>query len=431
MAGQDARAPPRSRSRHLAGLAAWTLLSFFWSPAREVAIADAERVVAYVLVFVIGAWLATLLGREMPLAAVPVVVAGAAVGLATAFSIALAGEPARYLDLDGLLSYPLGYHNAMAAFLMVCAIPALALVTREEFQWPLRSALMATATIAFGLMVLTQSRGALIASAAGLLAVILLSRSKLGTLGWTVVAAAPVVLISPVLLDVYSAASDGIEGTGDELNRAGFAILLSAVASAALAAFVARSEHRLSLLPHTRRRVGAAVIALAVLAVAVPTAALVASEGGPGEFLDRRIDELSAGSPEVSEGGSRLGVNLGSDRGTLWGVALDDGVASPVAGEGAGGFEYSFLAERDDPEQLTSEDPHGVFFLMLSELGLVGVGLFAAFAVSAAMACWRSRRLGPGAGDVDGRGARFVRLLGSSTPRSTGSGTTRRSPHPS
>ena len=86
----------------------------------------------------------------MSLAAVPVVVAGAAVGLATTLTIAFGSDTARYLDLDGLLSYPLGYHNAVAAFFMVCAIPALALLTRDEFQWPLRSALSATVTIAVG-----------------------------------------------------------------------------------------------------------------------------------------------------------------------------------------------------------------------------------------------------------------------------------------
>ena len=106
----------------------------------------------------------------------------------------------------------------------------------------------------------------------------------------------------------------------------------------------------------------------------IPTIVVVARDGGPAAFLDSRIDELSAGSPDSSEGGTRIGVNLGSDRGTLWAVALDDVAGAPVNGEGAGGFEYSFLAERDSPEDLTSEDPHSVGLLMLSELGIVGFG---------------------------------------------------------
>lgn len=393
----DVKGPAKVAFAALGGLAAWTLLSFIWTPAKEVAIADAERVIAYVLIFVLGAWLALLLEREMTLAAVPVVVAGAAVGLATTLTIAFGSDTSRYLDLEGLLSYPLGYHNAVAAFSMVCAIPALALITREEFQWPLRSALAASVTIAAGLTILTQSRGAVIAAVFGLLAVILLSRSRLGTLGWTVVALVPAILVTPLLLDVYSAASDGVDGAGDELRRAGGALIVAAAASAAVAALVSRSENRFALPPDLRRRVGTAVVAVAVLAVAVPTVAVVARDGGPASFLDRRIDELSAGTPEASQGGSRIGVNLGSDRGTLWSVALDDVAGAPVNGEGAGGFEYSFLAERESPDDLTSEDPHSVGLLMLSELGIVGFGLFAAFAGGAVMACWRSRRLGPAA----------------------------------
>ena len=345
----DVRGPAKVAFAALCGLAAWTLLSFLWTPAKEVAIADAERVVAYALLFVLGAWLALLLEREMTLAAVPVIVAGAAVGLATTLTIALGGDTASYLDLEGLLSYPLGYHNAVAAFLMVCAIPALALITREELQWPLRSALASTVTIAVGLTILTQSRGAVVATAVGLLAVILLSRSRLGTLGWTAIAVVPALLILPLLLGVYSAASEGVEAAGDELQRAGFALILAAAASAALAAAVARSPDRFDLPDDTRRRVGTAVVAAAVLVVLVPTIVVVARDGGPASFLDRRIDELSAGSPDVSEGGTRIGVNLGSDRGTLWAVALDDVAGAPMQGEGAGGFEYSFLAERDSP----------------------------------------------------------------------------------
>ena len=45
----DVRGPAKVAFAALCGLAAWTLLSFLWTPAKEVAIADTERVVAYML----------------------------------------------------------------------------------------------------------------------------------------------------------------------------------------------------------------------------------------------------------------------------------------------------------------------------------------------------------------------------------------------
>src|SRR3982074_1462288 len=49
----------------LIGLAAWTLLSGIWSPVPAVAFSDAQRALAYVAAFAIGAWCCLLLGRRM------------------------------------------------------------------------------------------------------------------------------------------------------------------------------------------------------------------------------------------------------------------------------------------------------------------------------------------------------------------------------
>jgi hypothetical protein len=315
----------------------------------------------------------------------------------TLLQIIGASDPTGYLDLEGLLDHPLGYHNAVAGFLLVCSFPALVVAADKALHWAARGALSGSVTIAIGLSVLTQSRGAVIAMAVGLLVLVLVSRSRLGMLGWVAIAVAPVALALPVLLNVYSAAGDGVEGAAGELNAAGVAIALAGLAAAIVGGLAARSEDRLVLSDPTRRRLGAAVAVLAVAVVAVPLTVVVAKEGGPASFVDQRLDELSAGSPDVRDGGSRLSGSFGSDRGDLWAVALDEGVSHPVAGLGAGGFEYSFLEERESPDELTSEDPHSVPLLMLSELGVVGLILFAAFVVGATLAVWRSRRLGPAA----------------------------------
>lgn len=380
----------------LAGLALWTLLSFAWTPAKEVAVADAERVLAYVLAYVAGIWVVMALERRMELASLAPAIAGGAVGVATLATIGFGSDVVEYLDREGLLRYPTGYHNAAAAFFMVCALPALALAASRSLHWAARSALASSVTIAVGLATLTQSRGAAFAAVVGFAVLVAASRSRLEVVLWTAIAVLPALPALPVLLDVYVEA--GEEGGGlDALHSAAGAIALAAVASALLAALVTRFEGRVSLSSPTRRWIGLGLGALAAVAVVVPVAIAVGRSGGPVDFVDERVDELSAGSPDLRESGSRFGVNLGSDRGDLWGVAADDLAARPLSGRGAGGFEYSYLRERDAPEDLTSEDPHSVEALMASELGLPGLVLFAAFVWAAIAGVLRARRLGPGA----------------------------------
>ncbi len=119
----------------------------------------------------------------------------------------------------------------------------------------------------------------------------------------------------------------------------------------------------------------------------------VAKRGGPISFLDQRVSEFKAGgNPNLQPAGTRFGVNVGTNRGDFWRVAWDQGKDNPLAGGGAGSFGAAYLMHRDSLE--TPRDPHSVEMLMLSELGLVGLLLFGAFVVGAAVGGVRSRRSG-------------------------------------
>ena len=379
----------------LVALAAWTLLSILWSDAQEVAVADAEQVLVYAISFALGGWLGALLGRDAVLAALPLAVAGLAVGVATTASIAVSSDTARYLH-EGVLDYPLGYHNAVTAFATLTAFSALLLCASDRLHWGARAVLAGSVTISLGLATLTQSRAAVFAAVVGVLVLVLASRSRLGMVGWIALCAIPLAPTVPTLLDVYTASGKDVEAAADELNRAGVAIALAALATVCLAALAARYERRLVLAPPARRGLGTVVTVVAALAFVVPLGVAVANDGGPGAFVENRIDDLSAGTPDLRESGTRLGFNLGSNRGDLWVVAIDEGAAHPVGGLGAGGFEYSYLQAREEPTEQTSEDPHSVVLLMFSEYGVVGLILFAVFVVSALIGVWRARALGPG-----------------------------------
>ena len=120
--------------------------------------------------------------------------------------------------------------------------------------------------------------------------------------------------------------------------------------------------------------------------------ALFRSDGGPTGFVDQRVGQLTAGTPDLASQGSRYGLNVSSDRGQIWRVALDDFERHPLDGDGAGGFRNSFLLHGVAGVQ--PEDPHSIEMLMLSELGIPGALLMLAFVGGGAVAIVRSRRLG-------------------------------------
>ena len=64
-------------------LGVWSALSALWSPAPDVAVADAQRVLIYALAFGLGIWLCNLLGARMQLSMVPLAFAALVAGLVT------------------------------------------------------------------------------------------------------------------------------------------------------------------------------------------------------------------------------------------------------------------------------------------------------------------------------------------------------------
>ena len=168
---------------------------------------------------------------------------------------------------------------------------------------------------------------------------------------------------------------------------------ISAAVVFAVAAVLCRVGYEPRFSARTQRAGRIATLAIAVVALFGLAVIAFSAEGGPLGALNRQVDEFSAGTPDLTQEGSRYGLDLRSDRGDFWRVALDDFEAEPLAGRGAGGFRFSYLLSRDADQQ--PEDPHSVVMLMASELGLPGLVLFGLFVGAGALALWRSRRAGP------------------------------------
>ena len=379
----------------LLAIAVLTAVSAAWSPAPAVAVEDGLRVLTYAVAFVLGLWICLLLGERMKLALAPIAGAGALVALVTLIVLWTGDNAAEYFEDDTTLRYPLGYRNALAAFFLISIWPMLVLAASRDTDWRLRGVLIGTGALCLELAVLAQSRSAVFAIVAGAAVLIAAHSERLRMIAYLGLGVVPAALALPWLLDVYQAGGGDSEATLEPLRGACRAMALSILLGVLLGCTAARLDPRVRLSRRTARGIGWGLAAAAAAVVLAGAAVVLSSEGGLGGFLDRQSEELTAGSPDLSEQGSRFGLDLRTERGDLWRVALDDLSDQPLRGEGGGGFRFSYLLDRE--ETLQPEDPHSVIMLMASELGVPGLLLLAAFLIAATVAALRSRRLGPSA----------------------------------
>jgi hypothetical protein len=382
------RGPVRLALAALLGLCAWTLLSTAWSPAKDVAIDDGFRVLAYAVGFMIGLWVCLLLGRRMLLSLAAVAGAVGVIAVATLIALWVSDNSRELLEIDGTIRYPLGYRNAVAAFFIMGLWPMVVLAASRDLDPRLRAGLTGIGTLCIELTVLAQSRGSVFAAGVAALVLVALHPDRLRVVAWLALAAVPAALALPWLLDVYSQGGSNGSETLAPLHTACAVIAGTTGLSCLVAALTIRSEDRINPSARTRRMIG---IALGVVVGAIVLAGVVSvAKTGSGV-----TDELTAGTPDLQDEGSRFGLDLRTDRGDFWRVALDDFKANPVAGEGAGGFRFSYLKDRRS--SLQPEDPHSVEMVMAGELGLPGLALFVTFVIAAIVAALRARRLGPSA----------------------------------
>jgi O-Antigen ligase len=378
----------------LLALGAWAAVSALWSPAPDVALADAQRIFLYGLAFGLGIWMAVLLGSRVGLSLIPLAAAGLFAGCAAVVVLLAGDDPASHLGTDGSLQFPLGYRNANAAFFAVAFLAALGLASARDLDWRLRALALGAATICLDLGLLSQSRGSAPAAVVALVVYVLVAPFRLRAVCWLGLAILPALGVIPALTDLYRAANDeGIASVADQMSDAGIAVALTAAAAVLLGAIAALLERRLpraDTSPTLSNRVvlgGTAAIAVALAVV------FVARVGDPVDWVGDRVEEFKGGgTPDLSAQSSRFGFNVESDRYDLWRVALDDTGEDPLLGDGGGGFQYTYLQKREVRLQ-TARDAHSIELEVLSELGVPGLVLLLAALGGAAFGAFKARRL--------------------------------------
>jgi O-Antigen ligase len=377
----------------LVALAAWTLISGLWSPVPAVAFSDSQRALGYAAAFAIGAWSCLLLGRRLLLALGPLAIAGALVAFVTLIALWAGSNSRDFFEADATLRYPLGYRNAEAAFFLMALLPAIVLCASRELPWQVRGLLLGCSTLMIELAILAQSRASVFAAIIAVGVLIAAHPERLRVLGWLALASIPAVVALPWLLDVFQRDAGRTAAEIHPLHKACVAMAITSTLSLAVGVAGARLGSGFELPDRVRWGIGRALLGALALVILVGLVALFRSDGGPGGFVSRRADQVTAGTPNLHSEGSRFGLNLGTGRGTFWRVALDDFDRHPLDGQGAGGFRASYLLHGKPGVQ--PEDPHSLEMLMLSELGLPGALLMLAFLGGGVVAIVRTRRLGP------------------------------------
>ncbi len=375
----------------LIGLGVWAIVSSAWAESAQQAVVDGNRWL--VLAAVLGAGL-VLVRNDRRAAVLTGLLAVSVTAVAVWVLVRMLGGEPESVFLLGRLDRPLGYINAegtiFAMGLWLCAAAA-------ELRRPLIAGLGAAGAVLCGcLVVLTQSRGAVLAAVVAGVSVLALMPGRQRRLWMLAVVAGAIAAAAPALLDVFDAGAK--TGVPSDVARDAawvtFAASLAAglvwmAATAAHAALCVAGTHR----PRERalRRLGTAAVAVAAVAA---LAVGIGSAGRVSDYVDRQYDafvHLKDPTATIAPGGegSRLLTGAGN-RYDYWRVAWSGFKERPVLGVGAGNYDRLWFRDRETAEDV--RQPHSIQLQALVELGLVGAALLALFLCGLAVGAWRAAR---------------------------------------
>jgi len=368
-------------------LLGWTLLSSSWRSSTGRSVTEGERTVVYAT-----ALLAVLLVvRRSSYRALVAGVWGAA-ALVSAYALATRLFPERLGSFDPIAGYrlsePIGYWNALGIFAALGAILAFGLAARAR-SLVLVGLAAASLPLLVATLYFTFSRGAWIAFAAGLVAVVLLDPRRLQFVTG-LFALSPAVAVSLALAyssDALTNRGAGLASASREGHRLALVLATLGIANGLLAVVLRRVGGRLAVPVAARRAYG-----IGLLGVLVAALALAFAHWGSPSTLTRRAYDSFAGPPvQANTNLNRRLFNLsGNGRLPQWRVAWREYEAHPWLGSGAGTYELAWNQRRPYAAQV--RDAHNLYLEMLAELGPVGLVLLLVALAAPAMAAIRARR---------------------------------------
>jgi hypothetical protein len=375
----------------LAGLAAWSAISYAWAPLVSPVIDSVQRLLLYLAAMLIA--VALLRDRRAVRATEPLL----ALGAFAAIGYGLIGRllpgivdliPARSFVAGGRLEQPITYWNAEGLLAAMGFVLCARLAGDESRPAALRTAAAAACPVLGMGVYLSYSRAALAAAAFGIVVLLALAPT------WPQLRAAGVGVLTSAAAAASAAGFPGVaslSGTIGQRESDG-AIMLGILAvivvgAALLAAQAVRAEGRgtarIGVLPEAGR-----LRALAWVAAVFCVVGLVAGS----------ISEKDHGRQTPRAAPSRL-TSLTSLRYEYWRVGFRGFREEPVRGLGAGGFRAFWRVHR--PVDAGANEVHSLPLEIAAELGLVGLVflglLFGGVVAAGRQALARGAPLAPGA----------------------------------
>jgi len=374
----------------LGSLALWSALSSFWSGSVELSVIEADRVLAYLGVFLAAFLIAQTAERRQRFAE------GLTIALVAVAFLALASRLLPDLtgvDLGGpRLRYPLGYWNANGAMFGM-AIALLLWSSRHATWRALRWVSLGAMPSALLALYFTYSRGGLLVLVVGAICLLALSADRLWLLGYF---AASLLATLPAVLAVQARRelADGIPGQAIVDQGVTVLLILAAGTVFALLAFAAlrRAEERAGPLINRALAASRDPRLLRGVAIAAGVVAVVAAISVGGRAWDR-FSSPDIYFPEQPE--QHFGQLSGAGRHDFWRVSVDTFADRPVLGTGAGAYEYAWESRRSI--DMAIHDAHSIYLEAFAELGVLGGLLVLAligFLLASAFAAWRGAQGG-------------------------------------
>ena len=376
-------------------LAALTYASIAWSVQPADSWVEANRTLSYLAAF--GA--AVALARLAParwralvwaIGILAVVTCGYAL-LAKVFPASLnAGDP------YGRLRVPFSYWNATGLMAALGLPGCLWAGARPDARRWIRALTVPPIAVLITVVMLSYSRGALIAAAVGLgcwfvLVPFRLRATLLLALGAIGGAIATAWALTHDAITHDNVALAARTSAGHEFG----VVLLGMVAVMALAGMTAAySLERIAVAAPVRRRIGTALIVCVAMVPVVAIGAVAASSRGLTGEISHVWNELT--SPTASQPGNNAGrlAALGNSRPLYWSEGLKVGEHAPLAGVGAGGFDTAHTRYSSSTSPVIHA--HSYVIETFADFGLIGIAVISALFGAWALAVARTLGIGRG-----------------------------------
>jgi O-Antigen ligase len=382
-----------------AALAALSYLSIAWSVQPATSWLEADRTLSYLAVFGAAVALARLAPGRWPavlgaVGTVTAVVCGWAL-LTKVFPATLNAS-----DPLGRLRAPFDYWNA-TGLMAALGLPAcLWAGTRPATGRALRSLTVPAVAVLLTTLVLSYSRGALLAAVIGLGLWFVLVPLRLRAALLLAVGAVFGAVATAWALAHHAITHDNFSLTARTAQGHDFGlVLLAVVILSVLAGFaVTRAMDRVVLQDAVRRRIATALlICVALVPVAAIGGAAASSRGLTGQ-VSHVWSELTSTAPSSGVGNSpgRL-AQLSNSRPLYWKEGLKVGEHALLAGSGAGGFDTARTRYTTNPLEVAHA--HSYAIETFADLGLIGIAVSLALLIAWGGAVRRTLR--PGGADPE------------------------------